>query len=241
MKIATKTDKGLLRSTNQDSFAAGEINGRVFAVICDGMGGAKGGGVASANAVKIISGTIDQSLNHGADPAYIRAMLQSAMETANAMVYDMAQKNEAFSGMGTTAVSVVVTDGIAYIAHAGDSRAYLCSDNTLTQLTVDHSIVQSMVENGQLTADEAKTHPRKNVITRAIGVDDNIDADQGECKVKQGDLLLLCTDGLTNYADQNSILKVLTESAFDSIPERLIELANKGGGGDNITVIVIGI
>lgn len=241
MRIATKTDKGVVRNINQDSFAASQVGGKVWAVVCDGMGGANAGGVASANAVKRITDVVERSINANMGAAYVRSTLQSSLETANAMIYDMAQKNEEYCGMGTTAVLTVILNSVAYFAHVGDSRLYICRAGQLEQLTNDHSVVQFMVENGQLTASEAKTHPRKNVITRAIGVDEKLCVDLGECSVEQGDRLLLCTDGLTNYVDTEDILKELTDEDFESIPERLIDLANNGGGGDNITAVVIEI
>ncbi len=241
MRIATKTDKGIVRSINQDSFAASQVGGKVWAVVCDGMGGANAGGVASANAVKKITDIMEQSLNAQMGAAYLRSTLQSSIETANALLYDMAQKNEIYAGMGTTAVLTVILNSTAYFAHVGDSRLYICRQGELEQLTNDHSIVQFMVENGQLSPNEAKTHPRKNVITRAVGVDERISVDLGECAVFESDRLLLCTDGLTNYVDIQEIAKEMTSSDFDGIPQRLIDLANNGGGGDNITVVVIEI
>lgn len=241
MRIATKTDKGAVRNVNQDSFAASQVGGKVWAVVCDGMGGANAGGIASANAVKKITDVMEQSLSSHMGAAYLRSTLQSSLETANAMLYDMAQKNEAYAGMGTTAVLTVVLNSTAYFAHVGDSRLYICRNGELKQLTSDHSIVQYMVENGQLTASEAKTHPRKNVITRAIGVDERISVDLGECTVYETDRLLLCSDGLTNYVDSDKILEVMKSDDFDSIPQTLIDLANNGGGGDNITAVVIEI
>lgn len=241
MRIATKTDKGAVRNINQDSFAASYVGGKLWAVVCDGMGGANAGGVASANAVKKITDVMEQSLTAQMGAAYLRSTLQSSLETANAMLYDMAQKNEEYAGMGTTAVLTVVLGSMAYYAHVGDSRLYICRNGELEQLTSDHSVVQFMVENGQLTASEAKTHPRKNVITRAIGVDERISVDLGECAVLEGDRLLLCSDGLTNYVDTALILETLQDENFDEIPEKLIDLANNGGGGDNITAVVIEI
>lgn len=239
MIIATKTDTGLQREVNQDSFAAGEIRGRAWATVCDGMGGAKGGSVASTAAVKRISDIITQSLNGLATASYLRSSLRSALENANKDVFLQSQKNPDCSGMGTTSVTLIVADGMAYYANVGDSRLYLLRGGELSQLTTDHSVVQSMVEKGEITPNEAKNHPKKNVITRAIGVESEISVDLGECQLYNGDVLLLCTDGLTNYVETCQILQIMNENEAVLIPEKLISAANNGGGGDNITAVVI--
>ena len=175
MKIASKTDIGKVRNTNQDSYAAGEmLDGTAWAVVCDGMGGANGGNIASANAVKIISEYISSSYHEEMGSNSIKTLLQSALYGANVRLYDMSKTIESLNGMGTTVVSAIISNGIAHIAHAGDSRAYLIHEGKLSQITKDHSIVQSMVDKGQITPEEAKNHPNKNVITRALGVDEDI-------------------------------------------------------------------
>ncbi len=165
MKIASKTDIGKVRSTNQDSFAAGELNdGTAWAVVCDGMGGANGGNIASANAVTIVSEYISSSYHEGMDSNSLRTLLQSALYGANVRLYDMANKIESLSGMGTTVVVTIVSNGVAHIAHAGDSRAYIIHDGELSQITRDHSVVQTMVDKGQITEEEAKNHPNKKTL-----------------------------------------------------------------------------
>ena len=172
MKIVSKTDVGLVRQSNQDSYAAGEMPGGVaWAVVCDGMGGANGGNIASATAVKMISEMISSTYREGMSSNSIRTMLQSAIYAANVSVFDMAKSVESLSGMGTTVVAAVVAHGLVHVAHAGDSRAYIVSDTGMQQITKDHSIVQSMIEDGSLSPAEAKLPPRKNIITRALGVE----------------------------------------------------------------------
>ena len=144
-------------------------------------------------------------------------------------------------GMGTTVVAVVVIKGVAYFAHAGDSRAYYYSNNQLSQVTTDHSVVQTLLESGQLTQDEAKNHPNKNIITRALGVASYIDVDFETLDVSEGDTVLLCTDGLTNCIDDELIKLASTDNDFSSLAERLVELANQNGGNDNITVVAVKI
>lgn len=241
MRITAKTDIGKVRTSNQDSYLAGEMSGGVaWAVVCDGMGGAAGGNVASSTAVRMISHTIDECYRNGMKPSSIYNMLESAIAGANAYLYDMAQKDESLSGMGTTCVTAIMVDGKLYVAHVGDSRAYLVSSNgTLRQLTRDHSMVQDLVENGTLTADEAKSFPGKNIITRAIGVDNRVAVDFIEDSYEKDDILLLCTDGLTNYVSDDDIVAATTDASCYEYAERLVDLANENGGGDNITVVSI--
>lgn len=240
MKIVAKTDIGKKRNSNQDSYAAGELpNGVAWAVVCDGMGGVSGGNVASSTSVKIISEQITASYRTGMSPKSIKNMLISAINAANISVYDISRANDELEGMGTTVVCAVVTDGVAFIAHAGDSRAYIFSSGTVNQLTKDHSVVQEMVETGKLTESEAKTHPRKNLITRAVGVESEIKVDYCDTDLADGDILLLCTDGLTNYVEEDDFGKIIENNSYYEVADLLVNKANENGGGDNITVVAI--
>ena len=240
MRMVSKTDIGRQRRTNQDSYAVGELPGSVaWAVVCDGMGGANGGNIASSTAVKTISERISSSYRQGMGANSIRNMLQSVINAANLSIFDMAKSVESLNGMGTTVVVALIADSVAHIAHAGDSRAYLLSGKKMTQITTDHSIVQTMLECGQLTEAEARVHPRKNVITRALGVDERLEIDYNEVVLKKDDAILLCTDGLTNYMEPNEIVQTVNRYSFYECPDKLIEKANENGGGDNITVVVI--
>lgn len=240
MRIVSKTDTGRVRRSNQDSYLTGEISGSVaWAVVCDGMGGANGGNVASAMAVKAISEHINSAYRDGMSSNSIRYLLMSAVSAANADVFDAAQNNDTLFGMGTTVVAVIIVNGIAHIAHAGDSRAYLINESGMEQITRDHSVVQSMIENGEITEEQAKHHPNRNVITRALGVNERIDADYNEINLADGDAILICTDGLTNYVENDRILKIIKNHNFYEYPEKLIETANNNGGGDNITVVMM--
>lgn len=240
MKIASKTDIGLVRNSNQDSYAAGELSdGTAWAVVCDGMGGANGGNIASANAVKIISEYISSSYHEGMGSNSIKTLLESSIYGANIRLFDMSRTIESLSGMGTTVVAAIVSQGVAHIAHAGDSRAYIIRDNKLSQITKDHSIVQSMIDKGQLTPDEAKNHPNKNLITRALGVNEEIIVEYNEIGIGKGESILICTDGLTNFLDDENIESKIAECSFDEYPQVLINAANEAGGGDNITIVVL--
>lgn len=166
-------------------------------------------------------------------------MMVSAINAANISVYDISCSNSELYGMGTTVVCAIVMEHIAYIAHAGDSRAYIVSHGDLTQLTRDHSVVQELVEHGKITALEAKRHPNKNIITRAVGVSREILVDFSEQEMKDGDVLLLCTDGLTNFVESDEMCDLTKDDMFYEFAERLVDRANKNGGGDNVTVVAV--
>lgn len=241
MRIYGQTDTGCIRPNNQDAFCFGELSpGTSFAVVCDGMGGANGGSVASSLAVDTIAEKLKSGYQDGMPQASFLHLLESAVSAANALVYDESMADADLRGMGTTVVAAIVQDGQAYLAHVGDSRIYLADGDTLQQLTRDHSIVQEMVEKGQLTPQEAKYHPRKHFITRAVGVDSRVTCDFLVTDFPSTARLLLCTDGLTNMLETDSILSVVGETEDPAqIPARLIDLAKQAGGNDNITVVLI--
>ena len=239
MRIYSKIDIGKERSINQDAFFAGEISEDVaFAVVCDGMGGANAGEIASQTAVKTISEYIINSYRRKITIRDFLKILKNALISANITIYDMALKDESLRGMGTTAVVAVIKGNEVAIAHVGDSRIYLVNDE-ITQLTRDHSVVQTLIESGQITAEDAAVHPRKNVITRALGVEDDVAVDTAELVLQDNETLLLCTDGLTNFVSVEDILKTFKENDIALVPEKLVELANEGGGGDNITAVTV--
>ena len=228
-----------MRTDNQDAYFAGKItDDSVFAVVCDGMGGANAGNVASELAVRHISEYVIRSYRDGMDMTDTEKTLKNAIVSANISLYDMAVNNAELTGMGTTAVAAFVKDGTAVIAHVGDSRIYLVNGE-IKQLTRDHSVVQSLIESGKITPEDAKVHPRKNVITRALGAEENVAVDSDCLNLSNGDTLLLCSDGLTNFLDDKDILKVFQNNDISAVAERLVEEANENGGGDNITVVTV--
>lgn len=240
MKIAAKTDIGRVRPTNQDSYAAGEFSGSVaWAVVCDGMGGTAGGNVASSIAVKIISERISSSFRDGMNEMSIKNMLVSAINAANINIFDVSSSNSDLSGMGTTVVVAIITDNNAYIAHVGDSRAYMISPNNVRQLTKDHSLVQNLLDVGDLTQEQVSEHPYKNVITRALGIEKSVSVDFCIEQFADTDALLICTDGLTNFVSTDDILSTTLDGNLNEFAERLVNVANINGGGDNITAVVI--
>lgn len=239
MKIVAKTDKGRVRDSNQDAYAVGEFPDEVaWAIVCDGMGGAAGGNIASALAVKVISDKINASYRETMKDPSIVNMLHSALTAANMEVYDMADANPELNGMGTTVVCAIVKNGKAFIAHAGDSRAYIY-DGELKQVTTDHSVVQRLLDSGQITKEEAEHHPYKNRITRAIGVDKSIEIDFDEIELGDDEVLILCTDGLSNYVTDDEMINEVQDGKYYAFADRLVRKANNNGGGDNITVVAI--
>lgn len=240
MIIASKTDIGLVRRQNQDCFAAGELPEDIaWAVVCDGMGGARGGSIASKIAVDIISEKIKKCYIKDMSAKSAKNLLISAFEVSNISIFDTSKKDDKLAGMGTTAVVAVVDGTRVFIAHAGDSRAYLVNAAGIRQLTTDHSVVQAMLENGEITADEAKKHPQRNIITRALGVDESISVDFSEEHIEKEYSIIICTDGLTNFLETQEIYEICITGMPEKISENLVKRANINGGGDNITVVAI--
>ena len=240
LKIVAKTDKGKIRESNQDAYAVGELPGEVaWAVVCDGMGGHAGGNIASALAVKVISDKITSCYNAKMRDSSIKNLLDSAITAANIEVYDMADSHNELYGMGTTVVCAIVRGDRVFIAHAGDSRAYIATQDSVKQITVDHSVVQDLVNSGKITEDEAEHHPNKNLITRAVGIEKAIDIDFAEADLLDNETLILCTDGLSNYVSDTELLEDIKDGQYYAFADRLVKRANYNGGGDNITVVAI--
>lgn len=241
MKLAGKTDVGRVRQENQDDYRAGELpGGAVWALVCDGMGGAKGGREASQGACNVIENFFQEQYAQ-CGVGQEEPFLEKALLYANRFVFQKAAHEEALAGMGTTAVCALVRSGNVYLCHAGDSRAYLIRDGKLTQLTHDHSYVQELVDCGTITEEEAEHHPQKNIITKALGVDYRLEPEFTAAKLKREDRLLLCTDGLTNMVPVEEMEELLAQGTFYDLPDRLIEAANAHGGSDNITALLLAV
>ncbi|MBQ7957313.1 MAG: Stp1/IreP family PP2C-type Ser/Thr phosphatase [Clostridia bacterium] len=237
MKIYGQTNIGLVRSSNQDFFMTGKLpGGGVWAVVCDGMGGASGGDIASKLAVESIAERINSNYNEKMKQLSVSNLLESAINFANIRIFDMAREDETLKGMGTTVVAAIVRENEVFISHAGDSRAYIINDE-IRQITTDHSIVQEMLERGEITSDEAKHHPIKNYITRALGVTDRIAVDFTAESFSENDILLLCTDGLSNCVENEEIFNLVKTVDEDTVL-KLVDEANANGGNDNITVVI---
>lgn len=239
MQIFSKIDIGNKRNTNQDACITAMLpDSAALAVVCDGMGGANGGDVASRTATELICEYVKNSYNSAQSNDRLLELLKNAVLSANLEIYDMACKNENLSGMGTTVVAAIIKPQTALICNVGDSRAYLIEE-AITQITRDHSVVQSLIEKGELTAEEARVHPKKNVITRALGVEENVMPDLYEIAFSENSKLLLCTDGLSNFVNDTEILNTFNDNKTENIAEILVDKANAGGGGDNITAVVV--
>lgn len=239
MKTVSQTDIGLSRSTNQDASGCGLLPDGAWMVVCDGMGGANGGNIASEIALSCMQKQISFEYQPGISSDSIRNLLTAAAYTANSQIYDTAKSDPALSGMGTTLVAVIVTRGRAHIVHAGDSRAYLISRSGVRQLTMDHSMVQEMLNRGDITKEEAANHPHKNIITRALGVQEMVDTDYTELPFGEGETLLACSDGLSNYIHAEQIFQYANTCQGQELADTLVKAALEKGGRDNITVTLI--
>ena len=241
MQIFSKIDIGKTRTSNQDAYYTVKLSDEsVIVLVCDGMGGANAGNVASETAVKLIADYILKSYRPTMDSQDIEKILCNAISSANLELFDMAKKNQEYNGMGTTLVAAHIKGNMAVICNVGDSRAYLINDS-ITQITKDHSVVQSLIESGKLSVEDAKAHPRKNVITRALGAEENVIPDIFEQTLENGEFLLFCTDGLSNFIETQTIFETIKNSNVEDVAEILVDKANSNGGGDNITAVLVAI
>ena len=240
------TDVGLVRKTNQDQYdykVLGEL--LCYAVLCDGMGGTDCGHVASQTATKFVAQALERDLKPGMSESSLKGVIMSAAAGANAMVFEAATQNPGCAGMGTTLVVAVVSRENVYISSVGDSRAYHLNDTGQQQLTKDHTVVQMLLDVGEISPEEAAEHPKRHLITRAVGVMPQVEADFIEHPFAPGDMLLLCSDGFYNCAGPENmagpaLLAHLRESVHDGSVDNLIELAKSvGGGSDNITAVIV--
>ena len=239
MLLYSKVDIGKVRKSNQDAADAFMIDSNTaFAIVCDGMGGANAGDIASKKAIETISEYVKSSYSPNMDTEKAMRILKNAVFSANMEVFKLSHTVAELNGMGTTVVAAIVSNNRAVICHIGDSRAYLVND-AITQITTDHSVVQSLIESGKLSLSEAKDFPEKNVITRALGVEENVFSDYNVVPLKPDDYLLLCSDGLTNYVENDLILDIFKNNSADTVADKLISAAMSNGGGDNISVVIV--
>lgn len=240
MKVYGKTDVGLRRHENQDTFAVEQGEKLLIAVVCDGMGGAEGGQIASSLAVETFMKEIRALLRADMTAGQLRELASFCVAKANTAVYQRALQDPAYQGMGTTLVSAVAGERDAVICNIGDSRAYLIHNGEMTRITHDHSVVQTLVENGDITAEEARTHPNRNLITRALGPDETTLCDAFDVSFAHGDKILLCTDGLVVTATDEEICRIVCadKRAEDKLDD-LIALAKAQGAPDNVTAVLI--
>ena len=235
------TDPGCVRTQNQDAYYMEKLNkNTLLCVVCDGMGGAKSGNVASTLAVDVFTQEIKRSWRVDMEPEDIDQMLSSAAKLANYTVYEQAQQFEEFNGMGTTLVAMLISNKQATIINVGDSRCYSITSSDVEQLTVDHSLVQMMIQRGELTPERAKNYPGKNLITRAIGTESTVNCDLFHRRLNQEQCLLLCTDGLSNLLDEQELLfEVIHGADKETACQRLLDIAKNRGAPDNVTCILV--
>ena len=235
------TDAGCVRAQNQDAYELRQLGkNALLAVVCDGMGGARSGNIASLLAADVFTQEVERSWNPSMPQERIDQMLTSAVKLANFTVYDQAQQFEEFDGMGTTLVAVLIHGRHMTTVNVGDSRAYIMDADGIAQQTKDHSLVQLMVDRGDLSAEQAKSYPGKNLITRAIGTEQTVCCDIFHREVSRGDHILLCSDGLSNMMDDQEILfEAVHGIGKHRCCKRLLEIAKNRGAPDNVTAVLI--
>ncbi len=255
MNFFTLSHVGQVRPNNEDyaeSFQYkwctldGKFQTFTALLLADGMGGAAAGEFASSSVIKTFKEALHQNLLAGNPEAFatsdLRKFITDTVHQANQTIFQKAQANPEMEGMGSTLVVGLVYQDMLTLGHVGDSRAYLLREGQYKQVTRDHSFVQELIDTGKITPEQAAKHPNKNVITRAVGVSANVEPDCKQMPLFVGDVLLLCTDGLTGYSDEKAVYRLLREKAeepflnFRAVCEQLIEMANGGGGGDNVSV-----
>lgn len=242
IRVWGMTDTGLVRKDNQDAYAAEhhEPTGHTVCVVCDGMGGAAGGRLASHIAVNAFVAELKKVLTPAMTPEQLREASSYAVSLANRAVREAAAASEDCRSMGTTLVSAVSYDGGAVVTNVGDSRAYHITSGGITRVTKDHSLVESMVDRGDITAEEARRHPNRNLITRALGPDITAACDGYICPMAAGDFLLLCTDGLVDtVTDQEMLFEVLHGDGLDTCLDRLLDISKSRGASDNVTAVLM--
>ena len=241
MNVYGVTHRGVVRQENQDKLRYSLMGGGelLAAVLCDGMGGAQAGSVASAIAADTFMSHAANSLDESSSPADMHMILTEAVNYANIKVYDRAFADFACMGMGSTLVGLLVNGKRASVINVGDSRAYLIGKRRITQITRDHSLVEDMVSRGKITRAQAQNHPQKNIITRAVGVEASVSSDLFDIKLSPGNRLLLCSDGLSNLVSAEEILMVSGNNPeLDKACGALLELALKRGAPDNVSVLL---
>jgi len=237
IKYGFKTDKGLVRPNNEDCFVIDdEIN---LIVVADGAGGQATGEVASRISVEVIREQLKRKLSSRDKRENLSVLLESSIKFANQIVYEASKKYPQNQGMATTCVAVLIDEDKFVFCNVGDSRLYLFRDNKLQLLTTDHSLVMEQVKKGLITSEQAEKSEYKNILTRALGVSQDVEVDKNELKHKEGDFLLLCTDGLTRMVNDTTICEEFRKTNEpQEICNNLVDLANKNGGRDNITVVI---
>jgi protein phosphatase len=234
------TNIGKKRLLNQDAFAFGRQNEKIWIVVCDGLGGENAGEVASKTAVDCVSAFMKEHLTPNLEHMEIKKAVIESVKSANEAVLKKAGEDEKFSGMSTTIVSLIFSDGLLHIANVGDSRAYCISNGVIEQLTKDHSVVQVLLDSGKITKREAKKHPSKNCLIKVLGLEPDVEPSYTCRQMSREDKILVCTDGLHDRVIKKEMVTVLGEFGLKEAVNELINMALKHGGADNITVVLMG-
>lgn len=239
MQFSAMTDVGMCRKINEDNYYVKADGAFPYAIVADGMGGHKAGEIASMMLVDVIKNHLENKLNETMDYVEAGETVRKAFISANSIIYKYAENHYKIMGMGTTATLAMVYKERLITAHVGDSRAYTITSEEIKQVTRDHSYVQELVSMGKITKEEAKHHPKKNFITRAMGAEETVKVDVN-IRPYNGETVLLCSDGLVNYVEDEEIKDiVLNNIDLNAMTEQLVDSANSRGGKDNITVIIL--
>ncbi len=235
------TDLGCVRTQNQDAYKIEELDrNSMLCVVCDGMGGAKSGNIASTLAADVFAQQIRDSWKANMDADAVDDLLRQTMKLVNFTVYDQAQQFVDFAGMGTTLVAALIHGKRVHVINVGDSRCYHLRQDGIRQITVDHSLVQMMVNRGEITQEQAKKYPGKNMITRAVGTESSVQCDLFQLDLERGDGLLLCSDGLSNVMDDQEILfEFIHGTQRQDCCRQLLDVAKNRGAPDNVTCILV--
>lgn len=241
IKMLSVTDIGLRRTMNQDAFACqAEGQTPVWALVCDGMGGHAAGNVAAEMACASLVKALQNSLRPEMSERALRLMMETAVENAGSAIYQRTLTDPALQGMGTTVVLAVVQGDLLYLCHAGDSRAYLVRQEKAQPITKDHSVVQQLIDRGEITPKQAQTHPERHLITKALGVaDQRVAPEFTVCSLQADDMVLLCTDGLHGLVEQQELAPLCRTAVEQGSAQVLADRANQLGGSDNITAVLL--
>lgn len=239
MIVSALSDIGSMREKNEDSMYASVDENLPLYIVADGMGGHNAGDIASHMAIQIIKEAFTLNIESLDSPRKIKKFIKAALEKANEIIYEKSLNEVDCEGMGTTVVLGYYFNNKFYIGHVGDSRAYILINGELNQITEDHTLVNELIKKGSITKTQALHHPQRNLITRALGTSVDIEIDINVVDFNRGDTLLLCSDGLYNMLDKVTILEALKDGPLEDGVRSMVQMANRNGGKDNITIIAI--
>ncbi|MDE5885562.1 MAG: Stp1/IreP family PP2C-type Ser/Thr phosphatase [Oscillospiraceae bacterium] len=229
----------MIREENQDEVLAKDYHGRILAVLCDGMGGEKSGSLASRMAVEEFFDHFSAGYQEGMDAEQVRILLLSSLSAANSVIYSSARMDYQNYGMGTTCVAAFVEPGWASIVNVGDSRAYLIQNGQIRQLTSDHTVVNELYQEGKISLESMNEHPMRNMLTKAVGVERVVKPDYYHVACQEDFKLLLCSDGLSSFCNEQELLEAVQNNTFTQMPQTLVNMALDKGGRDNISLAIM--